>query len=87
MLFTKNSSLRNFQDKIGTVGTVAAFIAALFTVAGFEHILVLVCKKSIHTLVDFEYNISAFSAVTAIRSACRDVFLTAETDVSVTALS
>ena len=87
MLLADDGAFGYFENDVRAVGAVASALAALLTVACFEIILMFIGKKGVHSLVDFENNISAASSVAPVRSAGRNIFLTSETDVTVAALA
>jgi hypothetical protein len=82
-----DGAFRDLEDDISAVSAVTSALTALLTVPCFEIILVFIGKKGVHSLVDFEYNISAAASVASVRSAGRNIFLTSETDVTVAALA
>ena len=50
----------------------------VFAVLGCEFALITECKKGVCTLVNFDDDITASAAVTAVRTACGYVFFAAE---------
>ena len=78
---------RDFQDDVRAVLPVAALFAAFLSVRRGIFSVIAVVGQSVHPGIHLEDNISAPAPVSAVRAAVRDKFLTAETDMSVTALS
>ena len=73
----------SMEHQIFTALAVAALLAALFTVAGLISPSVAEIGQCRKTLVYFKYDISAVTAVTAVGSAVRNIFLPPEADMSV----
>jgi hypothetical protein len=57
---------------------VASFVAALFAILGTVFFVMAEITQGVETLVNHEYDITAASPVTAVRSPVRDEFLPAE---------
>ena len=82
-----DSSFWNLDYQIGTVGSVAAALAALLTVFGNILAHMTKIRKGIQPLVHLKDDVSAFAAVTAIGTAIRNKKLPAKTDMTIAALS
>ena len=71
--------LRNFQNNVTAVSSVAAALAARSPVLRLELSAVAVIGQSIQALVHFKDHISAFSAVASVRTAVGHVEFSSET--------
>ena len=73
------------DDQILSVLAVAAVLAAFFTVSGTVFLIAAEIGKVVESLVHDKYDVAASAAVTAVRSACRNVKFAAEAYMTVAA--
>ena len=66
---------------------MAASLSSRFAVFCAELVPVLIEEKGVHALIRFKYDIASAAAVTPVRAAGRHIFLPAEADMAVTALT
>ena len=85
--FCNNGTFWNFQNKILTVFSMHVLLSAFSTRFCLEFSSMTEIRKCIDTLVYFKDNIATFSAVTAIWTTVRNIFFSAEADMTISAFS
>ena len=78
---------RQLQHHIGAAGAGAVLAHAMAALLRLEVLLVAIVEQRVEVRHAFEDDVAAFAAVAAVRSAELDIFLAAEADAAIAAVT